>query len=563
MFISSNDLILLLISNSYFMKQICKITGKPFVITSQEEELCKKMGVPLPVLHPKERIRVKMAFRNERVLYKRKCDFSGEDIISIFPEDVKFPVYKQSIWESENWTPPELPYDPNKDFLKQFQELFFKTPQPNLVLVFNENCNYVNWVDRSRNCYLITASSNCEDCYYSNLLVNCQDCFESINLFNSQLCLECVDSANLYNCNYVISSRNLVDCSFCVACFSCQNCLGCYNLRNKKYCIFNNQYSKEEYERLIKSYHLSSFSKLQAFLGKFEEIVKSASFKAMDLQNCENCTGHHLKNCRNSIDCYDSNDIEDCVHVIYGSKIKDCSNSYAIVNNSELCHEVFSCFNSYNSHFGVGIWNCENTDYSIFCRNSTNLFGCIGLKKRSYSILNKQYSKEDYFILKEKIINDLNNKKIYGSFFPLSFSPFPYNNTVANDYYPLSEGAVRQLGGFWSNKDVKTQGGVVSQQKIISIPDDIEDVSDNICSQVLICQKTGKSYRIIPQELAFYRKKGFPVPRFCFDVRHQRRLKFTQPWELHDGNCAKCGIVITTPYREANILCEKCYNDEI
>ena len=34
-------------------------------------------------------------------------------------------------------------------------------------------------------------------------------------------------------------------------CHHCQNCFGCVGLKNKSYCIFNKQYSKQEYNELV------------------------------------------------------------------------------------------------------------------------------------------------------------------------------------------------------------------------------------------------------------------------------------------------------------------------
>jgi hypothetical protein len=39
--------------------------------------------------------------------------------------------------------------------------------------------------------------------------------------------------------------------------------------------------------------------------------------------------------------------------------------------------------------------------------NSSNLFGCIGLRGKEYCILNKQYTKEEYEALVPKIIEKM------------------------------------------------------------------------------------------------------------------------------------------------------------
>lgn len=44
---------------------------------------------------------------------------------------------------------------------------------------------------------------------------------------------------------------NIHDCYYCHLCFDSSHLFGCIGLRNKQYCIFNKQYSKEEYEILV------------------------------------------------------------------------------------------------------------------------------------------------------------------------------------------------------------------------------------------------------------------------------------------------------------------------
>ncbi|MDR2189932.1 MAG: hypothetical protein LBP53_01790 [Candidatus Peribacteria bacterium] len=78
--------------------------------------------------------------------------------------------------------------------------------------------------------------------------------------------------------------------------------------------------------------------------------------------------------------------------------------------------------------------------YCILCgNNSSNLFGCIGLRGKEYYILNKQYTKEKYEELVPKIIEKMKADEEWGEYFPASISPFGYNETLANEYFPLTE----------------------------------------------------------------------------------------------------------------------------
>jgi len=54
--------------------------------------------IPTPTLCPEERQRRRLAFRNERKLYKRKCDATKKDIISLYQNDSPYIVYDHTVW---------------------------------------------------------------------------------------------------------------------------------------------------------------------------------------------------------------------------------------------------------------------------------------------------------------------------------------------------------------------------------------------------------------------------------------------------------------------------------
>jgi hypothetical protein len=55
-------------------------------------------------------------------------------------------------------------------------------------------------------------------------------------------------SQNIYLSKWIIRSSNIY---YCYNLDSCSFCLGCINLQNKSYCIFNKEYSKEEWEKKV------------------------------------------------------------------------------------------------------------------------------------------------------------------------------------------------------------------------------------------------------------------------------------------------------------------------
>jgi hypothetical protein len=89
----------------------------------------------------------RLSFRNERNLYKRKCDLTGKDIISIYSPDKSYKVYNQKDWWSDNWDAMDygMEFDFDKSFSQQFHILMQSVPQLTLMVVNNENSDYMNF----------------------------------------------------------------------------------------------------------------------------------------------------------------------------------------------------------------------------------------------------------------------------------------------------------------------------------------------------------------------------------------------------------------------------------
>jgi hypothetical protein len=102
--------------------------------------------------------------------------------------------------------------------------------------------------------------------------------------------------------------------------------------------------------------------------------------------------------------------------------------------------------------------------------------------------------------------------------------------------------------------------------KAKELPGNITDVTDDILQQAIICEVSWKPFRIIKQELDFYRKYNLPLPHKHPDVRHIERFNLRNPRKLWDRKCDKCGVEMKTTYspeRPEIVYCEKCYNKEI
>ncbi len=522
-----------------------------------------KYAIPAPTLCPVCRLQQRTGHRNEQNLYYAKSSLSGRSIISLYSPDNSWgkdlTIYSHEEWWGNDWDGLSYgrDFDFTRPFFEQFAELHNQVPRIQLIQLANENSPFVTSTAYSKNCYLTNCSEYCEDCYYGKLVQNCRNVMDSDNAYTSELLYGCFSVKNCYQCAFLYSSQNCHDCYFSENLKSCKNCFLSTNLNNKEFYFMNEPMAKEEYFARVQEY-LGSYAKIQEAKKIFEEVRAKRAHMYANIVNSENSTGDYLTNCKNCTDCFDVNDSEDCQYLSVGVEVKDvrdCCNMYI---KPELSYQVLGTIGTYAVNFSLIVFHSQYVNYSEYCYDSNNLFGCVGLRKKQYCIFNKQYTKEEYEVLVPKIIEHMKSTGEWGEYFPLSLSPFGYNETVAQDYFPLTQEQASLIGARWKGDSQAGRYDGVN----VKIPDHIADVSDDIVQQILVCDACGKNYRVIQQELAMYRTMNMPVARACPSCRAAERAALHNPRFLWDRTCAQCATPLKSTYspeRPEKIYCEKCY----
>ncbi len=581
------------------MTQTCRQCANQFKIKDEDLHFYdkispvfadKKYPIPPPTLCRDCRLQRRTAWRNERYYYPRTCDQCKKSIISIFAPDQKMPVYCNKCWWGDSWDAKTYgrDYDFNRPFFEQLKELMNTVPQlaiQNDDGIGSVNCQYCQDFSMGKNCYFVIGTWYTQDSFYCN--INCsynRDICDCTNISKSELAYECTDSQLLYNCDFLQNSENCTDCFLGFDLKGCRNCFGCIGLRQKQFYIFNKPYSEAEYRQKIASFQLDSYQSFEKVKNEYAHWMLQFPHRDMYLQNCENCAGNNLHNCRN---CYGFS-------MLNGENSRYCDQgdnnmfSYDITNSGKpnWCYEGMTPDNSYMTHFSWFSWKDKYTLYSLNCHSSEHLFGCIALHRAKYCILNKQYTKEEYEKLVPKIIEHMGGRahgasaqaneigsrgpqsseaelkeKSWGEFLPIKDSYFAYNETVAQENFPLTKEQTEAKGWKWREKDPKQY-----QAQTYQIPDELKDVTEQIIKEILACNECGKNYKIIAQELEYYKKMQLPIPRKCLDCRHKSRLARRTPYKLWQRTCAKCSKPIQTSYspeRPEIVYCEACYLKEV
>jgi hypothetical protein len=541
----------------------CRLTGKPFTVSEWEQEHLKKFDAPLPDLCPEERHRKRLSHRNERRLYKRNCSMTGEPVISVFSPDKDLLVYRTEAWRGDAWDGRDygIDYDFSKPFFEQFAALQRMVPHMALLNVNGENSEYCNITTGNKNCYLVFGGDFCEDCRYSVFSMHCRDVSDVYWVNGSELVYDTLDSENCYNIRYSQKAFGCRDSSFLFECRNCENCFGCVGLVGKKYHIFNKPYPPEEYKEKIKAMRLDTWSGVENMRKEFTEFKLQFPHRYVKIINSEHCTGDDIsgaKNCENCFGIYGpAEDLKDIF--LGGWGLNDSASSDHIGHKAELFYEMLGSIDGSHCAFCTFSWSSQDTFYCNFVLNSHDLFGCSNLKRAEYCILNKQYSKEDYFALRGRIVEHMKSTGEWGQFFPAKNSLFAYNETVAQDYFPLTKEAALAQGLRWFDEEKRALTPN-------DLPDSIHDITDEILSKTLVCEKTGRPYKIIPSELKLYRQMEIPIPRYAPETRNEIRIASRNPIQTWTRQCAKCAKPIETTYapdRPEKVYCEACYLAEI
>jgi len=555
----------------------CQNCKQEFVIEPDDFAFYEKMKVPAPTWCPECRFRRRIIWRNERKLFRGKSALSGRSLLTLFPPEAGYVIYHNDEWRG-GYDPLDYgqEVDFTRPFLAQFLELNKNVPKPAGSRTRVVNSEYSDNGADLKNCYLLFNSNFTEDSGYGNGVDRCQFCFDNSHI---QGCERCYGSFWLTNCYQTHFSSRCEDCTnvwFSKDCRGCNNCVGCDNLRTKNYCIFNEQYTKDEYQNKLKGFNFYSWKNLLDMNKKAKEFWLKFPNKFMQGIKNQNVSGEFITHSKNVLDSYLIRECENLRYVQY-SQVPTSKDCYDLSIGGCNAEQIYECtvtgWGASNVKFSVECYDdVLNMEYCIYCVGASNLFGCSGVQKKQYCILNKQYTKEEYEAMVLKIkkhmddtpyIDKMGRVYKYGEFFPAEAAPFAYTHTISTDHFPLTKEEAIAQGFRWEDIN-PTEYQTTKDAK--DLQDDIKDIGPEILKEIIKCEQCGRAYRIIDMELQFLKQLGIPVPRMCVDCRHQDRKSQRNRAVFYNRKCDKCGKEIKTSYapdRPEIVYCESCYQAEV
>lgn len=290
-----------------------------------------------------------------------------------------------------------------QEFQKAFNDLKVGFPKIPSLSLRSEKSPYGDYIIDCNNVYYAFDAVKCEDGFYLYDAYNSKNSIDCYLADSCELCHEVTDSSGCYNGSHLLGCEECVDCSYCISCMNCQNCFGSVCLSNKRYCFFNKQLSKEEYEKKV-----SEYMKVKSSEEIFKEVkALEQSFvpkTPIELYNEDSNALHYAYHNKNCYYLSTSTGNEEAAYVFDSHREKNTfDTSYSVENES--CYELTDCVRSNGCFVGKDLAKCINCYFSENLVNCSDCIGCMYLSSKQYCILNKQYTKEEYEKIKNEILS--------------------------------------------------------------------------------------------------------------------------------------------------------------
>ena len=280
-----------------------------------------------------------------------------------------------------------------QQFQEEFKKLKLYYPARPSNIIGCENSDYGNYLYRCKNAYFCFDCAECENSTYLFDSFKSKNCVDGDYVVQSENCYDCFDIVSVSNSAYILGSDRIYDCFYCWDCYDSHDLFGCVHLKHKQFCIFNRQYSEEEYKKkkaeLLKNDPEENLTEMKKIAMRFP-VTNTRNFGSTNSNY-----GNHVNNSKSLYMCFDCHAGENCGYM-YDTHY--CKNSYDMTqcSHNEFSYECSDSARLNNCYYMEFCADVYDSAFCYSCTKSNHLFGCIALENKEHCILNKQYSEEEY-----------------------------------------------------------------------------------------------------------------------------------------------------------------------
>lgn len=534
-----------------------------------EEEISwyKKFNVPASPFSPKARLwHLAGIGWSAYQWWWNKHPETGAPVLSYVHPASGIKVLPDKEWFDRDFSRICLEPSFTRSFFEQFRELQLQVPV-NATRNVKEPENSIAVLSIGDVNSFFSAASSTRNCCYINDCVAAEDCVECSGCEHPRECYRVSHSQRMFRCFF---ANECMDCQSSWFIFDCRNCefvFGGSNLRNKKYVWWNEQLTKEEWEKRFAEAKTGSYVWLEGVRQKYDQMISEQAVwpENFNSQVDDKSIGEYMLRCTN------------CRYSFFGLDSRDNYYAFGFYNaNQNMFATSIVGDNNYqsgtngetaNSKFSASLMRCDDVEYSSNCYDCTHCFGCVGLRRKSFCILNKQYAEDEYWRALDELKCAMLDRGEYGRPLPTAFT-FAYFPESGPAYYLAAEmedwdkigmpkfeaSAEGAFGELRTDKPLRQQS---------DLPDDISDIGDDWLGTPIMDPVEKRPYTLLKPELEFYKRMKLAAPRGHFTSR-MRNLSWMQNGGLmHKEACTNCGkelnVAINKLFKKRKLHCHDCY----
>lgn len=548
-------------------ERTCALTGEKWMMTDEEIGWYKKFNVPPSKVHPLTRVKIAALFGTGFGWWWNKHAKTGKPVLSYVHPATGIKVLPDPEFFEQDNMDKARDYQTATSFFDQIRALQLEVP----FTAWRSMIVPVNSIallsQGDENSYFVTACKSKNSFYAYSV----DDMESSAEAFESKFVVESynvLNSQRIHKCKFVRQSYDCISSAFLFDCRNCEFVFGGSNLRNKKYVFFNEQLSKEEWEKRVSAVDLGSRKVLEEYIAKFQELVGHKAIWPENFnEQVEDCIGEYLHKCRrckyllagfNSADNY------------YGAVFLDNCENNAFVGGGINSFDNFYChapLKSRGCKYVHSSYESQNLEYCMQCYNCENCFGCVGLIRKSFCIGNKQYTPDEYWKRVDELKCAMLDRGEYGEFFPASFSPTFWPVSVSL-LFQIEEDEAKKIGCLMLDPESAGALGELPPGAVMHSPDELPDnirdtEPETWGGQPMMDPTEKRRYALLKPEIALYKQLGIAI-RAMHPMKRLRAMVF----EANSGNmkeaaCAKCGksliVATNSTYPDRLIYCREDY----
>lgn len=538
-------------------ERTCSLTGEKWMMTDEEIGWYKAFNVPPSTVSPQTRWKYHGLWYVGYQYWYQAHPVTGKPIVCTVHPSTGIKVLPDVEWFQKDFFDAGRDYDAAKSFFEQWRVLQLAVPMPasrNHV----EPVNSIAFVSQGDEDSYFVGASKTKRTLYAHAATDVEDSAEVYESSKLQNCYNVVDSSRLHLCLFARASYDCINSAFLFDCRNCEFCFGVTNKRNKKYVWFNEQLTKDEWEKRRAAVDLGSRNVVTEYLQKFNDLVKDQAIWP------ENFNDHAVES--NGEYLFKTTRVKDSY--LCGEGAVDQYSCNFSIGNSE--HDAFSGYAVNGSDFyysasggGRGQKFCfltirsDNMEYCLLCYNSRDCFGCVGLQRKQFCIFNKQYTEEEYWKRVDELKCAMLERGEYGEFFPAGYSPSYWADSGAPSWFGATEADVRAMGSMMYEPESNGAIGndLVDPSRLkpsMDVPDHIDQLTDDWAGVPLLDAACGRRFSYIKPEVAFYRRLKIAPPINHFTSRIKALWKEANQGVFDRTTCSKCGKSLTVARNAAH-----------